>query len=64
MSGAGPSPGGDAPGAEAPPRCEACGATRPGPAPAAPPPPEPAPEHAAPAGTHCEWCGAEFPDEA
>jgi hypothetical protein len=52
-------------------RCEECGATRDGDAapaatpatPAATPAQEPVPAHAAPAGTHCEWCGAEFPDE-
>ena len=48
------------------PRCGACGAPRDGGGPAAPTPPDarvppPAPV-AAPAGTHCEWCGAEFPD--
>ena len=45
-------------------RCGACGAPR---GEAAPVPstaaPTPSQEHAAPAGTHCEWCGAEFPDE-
>ncbi len=44
----------------APDRCAACGAPHDAPVPPLPVPP--APEHAAPAGTHCEWCGAEFPD--
>lgn len=44
----------------APDRCAACGAPHDARVPPLPVPP--APEHAAPAGTHCEWCGAEFPD--
>jgi hypothetical protein len=44
-------------------RCDACGAMRPDPREAASAPVPPAAGQAAPAGTRCEWCGAEFPDE-
>lgn len=46
-------------------RCEECGAPRGATAPvttAPAPAPAPPAEDAAPPGTHCEWCGAEFPD--
>ena len=59
-----------------PDRCGACGAPRDPEAPAPPAAapatagtataaaaPAPGPAHGAPSGTHCEWCGAEVPDE-
>jgi len=49
------------PPADTPRRCQECDATTEnGP----PTPPSPGVEgDAIPTGTHCEWCGAEFPDE-
>jgi hypothetical protein len=48
---------------EADERCAACGAKRPDPRQAAAAP-APTAGRTAPVGTHCEWCGAEFPDDA
>jgi hypothetical protein len=45
-------------------RCATCGAPLSGPVEAVSAPRRPSAAQTAPAGTHCEWCGAEFPDEA